>query len=66
MTRAPIMSILIIFEMTLDYATIMPLMLACVSAFYVARGSRPNRFTAASFTEPGEPRRRSFFCTCAT
>jgi CIC family chloride channel protein len=36
-TRAPIMSILIIFEMTLDYATVMPLMLACVSAFYVSR-----------------------------
>lgn len=37
-TRAPIMAILIMFEMTLDYATVMPLMLACVSAFYVARG----------------------------
>ena len=37
MTRAPIMSILIIFEMTLDYATVMPLMLACGSAFYVSR-----------------------------
>jgi CIC family chloride channel protein len=41
MTRAPIMSILIIFEMTRDYATIMPLMLACVAAFYVARGLSP-------------------------
>jgi chloride channel protein, CIC family len=40
-TRAPIMSILIIFEMTLDYATIMPLMLACVSAFYVSRSLDP-------------------------
>ena len=40
-TRAPIMSILIIFEMTLDYATVMPLMLACVSAFYIARGLDP-------------------------
>jgi CIC family chloride channel protein len=36
-TRAPIMAILIMFEMTLDYTTVMPLMLACVSAFYVAR-----------------------------
>jgi CIC family chloride channel protein len=36
-TRAPIMAILIIFEMTLNYATVMPLMLACVSAFYIAR-----------------------------
>jgi len=41
MTRAPIMSILIIFEMTRDDATIMPLMLACVLAFYVARGVSP-------------------------
>jgi CIC family chloride channel protein len=41
MTRAPIMSILIIFEMTRDDATIMPLMLACVAAFYVARGVSP-------------------------
>ncbi len=37
-TRAPIMSILIMFEMTHQNATIMPLMLACVAAFYVARG----------------------------
>ncbi len=41
MTRAPIMSILIIFEMTLDYTTVMPLMLACVSAFYVASQISP-------------------------
>jgi CIC family chloride channel protein len=37
MTRAPIMSILIMFEMTHEDATIMPLMLACVTAFFVAR-----------------------------
>ncbi|HUB66613.1 MAG TPA: ClcB-like voltage-gated chloride channel protein [Candidatus Methylacidiphilales bacterium] len=37
MTRAPIMAITIIVEMTRDYATIIPLMLACVSAYYVAR-----------------------------
>jgi CIC family chloride channel protein len=36
-TRAPIMAILIIFEMTLNYATVMPLMLACVPAFYISR-----------------------------
>jgi CIC family chloride channel protein len=40
-TRAPIMSILIMFEMTHNDATLMPLMLACVSAFYVARGLNP-------------------------
>ena len=37
MTRAPIMSILIMFEMTYNHASLMPLMLACVAAFYVAR-----------------------------
>jgi CIC family chloride channel protein len=40
-TRAPIMSILIMFEMTHDDATIMPLMLACVPAFYVAGSLSP-------------------------
>jgi CIC family chloride channel protein len=36
-TRAPVMSIIIIFEMTLSYGAIMPLMLACTTSFYVAR-----------------------------
>jgi CIC family chloride channel protein len=36
-TRAPIMSIIIMFEMTLTYGAVMPLMLACTTAFYVAR-----------------------------
>ena len=42
MTRAPIMSILIMFEMTHDDATIMPLMLACVTSFFVARSISAN------------------------
>jgi CIC family chloride channel protein len=37
MTRAPIMSILIIFEMTREDAVIMPMMLACVASFFVSR-----------------------------
>jgi len=36
-TRAPIMSIILMFEMTRNDTAIMPLMLACVSAFMVAR-----------------------------
>ena len=36
-TRAPIMSIILMFEMTHDDTSIMPLMLACVTSFYVAR-----------------------------
>lgn len=41
MTRAPIMAILIGFELTHNDATIMPLMLSCVAAFYVARSLSP-------------------------
>ena len=33
-TRAPIMAIMLIFELTLDYEVILPLMLACVVAYY--------------------------------
>jgi CIC family chloride channel protein len=36
-TRAPITSILIMFEMTRNDAVLMPLMLACVSSYIVAR-----------------------------
>jgi CIC family chloride channel protein len=37
-TRAPITSILIMFEMTRNDAALMPLMLACVSSYLIARG----------------------------
>jgi CIC family chloride channel protein len=36
-TQAPVMSILMIFEMTLDYEIVLPLMLGCVMAYYVSR-----------------------------
>ena len=36
-TRAPIMAIILIFEITIDYEVILPLMLACVVAYYAAR-----------------------------
>ncbi len=36
-THAPLMAILMIFEMTLDYKITLPLMLACVIAYTVAR-----------------------------
>ncbi len=39
-TRAPIMAIILIFEITLDYEVILPLMLACVVGFYTARSFR--------------------------
>jgi CIC family chloride channel protein len=42
-TQAPFMSILMIFEMTVDARILLPLMLACVLAAYLARasGARP-------------------------
>lgn len=36
-THAPIMAIIILFELTLDYQIILPLMLACVIAHYTSR-----------------------------
>ena len=35
--RAPLMAIILIFEITLDYEVILPLMLACVVGYYTAR-----------------------------
>lgn len=35
-THAPIMAIMMIFELTLDYQIILPLMLACVVAYYTS------------------------------
>jgi len=36
-TNAPLMAILMIFEMTLSYQLVLPLMLACVVAYFVSR-----------------------------
>lgn len=36
-THAPLMAILMIFEMTLSYQVVLPLMLSCVVAYFVAR-----------------------------
>ena len=36
-THAPLMAILMMFEMTLSYQVVLPLMLACVAAYFVAR-----------------------------
>ena len=36
-THAPLTSILMLFELTLDYDMVLPLMLACVSAHYTAK-----------------------------
>lgn len=38
-TQAPLMAILMIFEMTLSYEVMLPLMAACVIAYFVARSA---------------------------
>lgn len=38
-TQAPLMAILMIFEMTLSYQVMLPLMAACVVAYFVARSA---------------------------
>ncbi|WP_321868141.1 ClcB-like voltage-gated chloride channel protein [Paraburkholderia tropica] len=38
-TQAPLMAILMIFEMTLSYQVVLPLMLSCVVAYFVARAT---------------------------
>lgn len=38
-TQAPLMAILMIFEMTLSYQVMLPLMTACVIAYFVARSA---------------------------
>ncbi|WP_144630934.1 ClcB-like voltage-gated chloride channel protein [Bordetella genomosp. 13] len=47
-THAPLMSILMIFEMTLSYEAMLPLMLACVTGFVIARGLRADSMYSRS------------------
>lgn len=42
-TQAPLMSILMLFELTLDYQIILPLMLACILAYYTCRSANGGR-----------------------
>jgi chloride channel protein, CIC family len=41
-THAPLMSFLIIFEMTLEYQLVPALMLSCLAAYHVSRAIRPH------------------------
>lgn len=41
-THAPLMAILILFEMTLDYDIVLPLMLACVTAYTASKAISPD------------------------
>jgi CIC family chloride channel protein len=52
-THAPLMAILILFEITLDYDIVLPLMLACVAAYTAARGlGRESLYAAALRNRP--------------
>ena len=53
-THAPLMAILVLFEMTLDYQIILPLMLACVVSHYVCRGFDPKSIYAESLRRKAE------------
>lgn len=47
-THAPLMSVLMIFEMTENYGVVVPSMLACVISFFVSRALRPTSIYAAA------------------
>ena len=58
-THAPLMSILMIFEMTLDYNVVLPLMLACVTAHYTAKVYRRGRSIYQDSLEPEREHKQS-------
>ncbi len=47
-THAPLMAILMLFEMTLNYGIILPLMLGCVTAFYTSHAIEKSSIYAES------------------
>jgi chloride channel protein, CIC family len=52
-THAPLMSVLMIFEMTENYGVVVPLMLACVVGYFISRALRPESiYSAARATLP--------------
>ncbi|OHB24808.1 MAG: hypothetical protein A2X84_10515 [Desulfuromonadaceae bacterium GWC2_58_13] len=52
-THAPLMAILMIFEMTLDYQLILPLMLGCVVAYFTAHGIESRSIYSGSLERKG-------------
>jgi len=52
-TKAPLMAMLILFEMTLDYGIVLPLMLACVAAYTTARGIDTTSIYSSSLKQGG-------------
>jgi CIC family chloride channel protein len=52
-THAPVMAILMIFEITLDYQAVLPLMLSCVIAHQISHGFHPKSIYAATLRRKG-------------
>jgi CIC family chloride channel protein len=52
-THAPLMAIIMIFEITLDYQLILPLMLGCVLAHFTASGVESRSIYSASMARKG-------------
>ncbi len=52
-THAPIMAIIMIFELTLDYQIILPLMLACVVGYYTSRSIEKRSIYAEALKRKG-------------
>ncbi len=52
-THAPIMAIIMIFELTLDYQIILPLMLACVIAYYTSASIEKRSIYSESLKRKG-------------
>lgn len=52
-THATIMAIIMIFELTLDYDIILPLMLACVTAYYISLSIDKRSIYAEAFKRKG-------------
>jgi CIC family chloride channel protein len=57
-TSAPLMAILMIFEMTLSYEVVLPLMLSCVVAFFVARAISETSMYDITLTRNREAKER--------
>ncbi len=52
-THAPIMAIIMIFEMSLNYSIVLPLMLSCVTASLVARAISPDSVYTEALSRKG-------------
>jgi CIC family chloride channel protein len=58
-TQAPLMAILMIFEMTLSYQVMLPLMLSCVMAFFIARASAQTSMYEVTLRRDREEKERA-------